>query len=592
MNRQWVFHLWGILFLCTVISEYGLGQTTKPAAKPPVRAAAKPARKAAKAEQPKFTHADSLRGYLSPQRSCYDVFFYHLNLRVTPKDSSIAGYNIVAYRAEKDFKTFQLDLYKNLAISAITHHGQPLEFQREENAVFVTFPEAQPKGTLDSIVVHYAGKPRVAKNAPWDGGFVWTKDMVGKPWIAVACEGAGASLWWPCKDHLSDEPDSMYISVEVPNDLQCISNGNLKKMAYLKGGYSRFDWRVHYPINTYNVTLNIGNYEQMNETYTSTDGKRLALDYYIMPYSRGKAEKQFKQVKPMLAIYEKYFGKYPFWNDGYALVETPYLGMEHQSAIAYGNDYLPGYKGKDLSGVGLPFDYIIIHETAHEYWGNNVSMADHGEMWISESFCTYAESIYVEETYGKETALKYLQGQSKLIENTEPMIGPLNVNFEDYKTTDIYFKGANMLHTLRNVIDNDSLWFGILKGLQHDFRLKQVHTQDITDYITQKSGKNLTPIFEQYLKHLVPPTLNCVLTQNGKKEVELRVKWTADVKDFAMPVKIAIEKDKEEKWIYQTIEPTTEWQVLTLTGKTGDFKVATDLFYIQTDIQGKVADAK
>lgn len=589
---QQVLWICRILFFCITIGYPGLAQTNGRPAKPAARPVGKSARPKAVKPEHTFTRADSLRGYLSPLRSCYDVFFYHLNIRVNTKDSTIGGYNILAYRAEKDFKTFQIDLYQNMEISAITHRGKPLAFQREHQAVFVSFNETQTKGTLDSIVIHYSGKPHVAKNPPWDGGFVWTKDKVGKPWVTVACEGDGASLWWPCKDHLSDEPDSMYISVDVPNDLQCISNGNLKKMAYLKGGYSRFDWRVHYPINTYNVTLNIGNYEQMNEIYTAADGKRMALDYYIMPYSRGKAEKQFKQVKPMLKVYEKYFGKYPFWDDGYALVETPYLGMEHQSAIAYGNDYLPGYKGKDLSGVGLTFDYIIIHETAHEYWGNNISMADHGEMWISESFCTYAESIYVEEIYGKETALKYLQGQSRLIQNTEPMIGPLDVNFEKYKTTDIYFKGANMLHTLRNVIDNDSVWFGILKGLQQDFRLKQVHSQDITNYITQKSGKNLTAFFEQYLRQLSPPTLSCVLTQITKKEVELRVKWTADAKGFAMPVKIAVEKDKEEKPIYQTIEPTSEWQVLTLPGKVEDFKVATELFYILTDIQGKSAEAK
>jgi len=330
----------------------------------------------------------------------------------------------------------------------------------------------------------------------------------------------------------------------------------------------------------------------MTDTYTAADGKNLALDYYVMPYNRGKAEKHFKQVKPMLAAYEKYFGKYPFWDDGYALVETPYLGMEHQSAIAYGNDYLPGYKGKDLSGVGLPFDYLIIHETGHEYWGNNVSMADHGEMWINESFCTYAEALYVEEIYGKETSLKYLKGQSALIQNTEPMLGPLHVNFDRYKTTDIYFKGSNMLHTLRNVLDNDSLWFDILRGLQRDFRLKQVHTQDITGYISQKSGKDLTAFFDQYLKYPAPPVFNCILTQTGKKEVELKIKWTADVAAFAMPIKIALEKDKEGKPVYQTIQPTTQWQILTREGHLEDFKLATELFYIQADIQAKNPESK
>ena len=578
-----------ILFLCLLVTGTSMAQQ----AKQPARPVTKPTHKVIQPVQWQFNRYDSLRGALTPLRSCYDVFFYHLNLRVNPRDSSISAYNILAYRAETDFRAFQIDLYKNLKISSITHRGKPLSFKRDSNAVFVTFNKIQTKGTLDSIVIHYAGRPQIARNAPWDGGFVWAKDRaVGKPWVAVACQGAGASLWWPCKDHLSDEPDSMYISLSVPSDLQCISNGNLKKTAYLKGGYARFDWRVGYPINTYNVTVNIGNYDHITDSYTAADGEKLLLDYYVMPYNRGRAEKHFKQVKPMLAAYEKYFGKYPFWNDGYALVETPYLGMEHQSAIAYGNDYQSGYKGSDLSGVGLLFDYIIIHETGHEYWGNNVSMADHGEMWINESFCTYAEALYVEEIYGKETALKYLKGQLALIANTEPMLGPMEVNYEGFKSTDTYFKGANMLHTLRNVIDNDALWFGILRGIQHDFRLKQVHTQDITSYISQKSGKNLTAFFNQYLKYPTPPQLNCVLTQTSRKQLELRVKWTANVADFAMPIKIAVEKDKNKQPVYQTIQPTTEWQTLMLNGRIEDFTIATNLFYVLTDVKGKGPEVK
>ncbi len=539
-----------------------------------------------------FNRYDSLRGALSPMRSCYNVFFYNLNLRVNPKDSSIKGYNIIAYRAETDFQRMQIDLFNNLTIRKITHHGKSVAFKRDSNAVFVSLEAIQTKGTLDSIVVHYGGKPHIANSPPWDGGFVWKKDNVSKPWVAVACEGIGASLWWPCKDHLSDEPDSMYINVEVPGDLQAICNGNQRKMSYLKDGFVRYDWRVGYPINTYNVTLNVGSYDHMYDTYTATDGQKLVIDYYVMPYNRGKAERQFKQVKPMLAIYEKYFGKYPFWNDGYALVETPYVGMEHQSAIAYGNDYKNGYQGNDVSGIGLPFDYIIIHESAHEYWGNSVSMADPGELWINESFCTYAESIYVEATYGREKAIAYLKSQAKLIQNTEPILGPLHVNYNAFKTTDAYFKGANMLHTLRHVIDNDSLWFVILKGIQKDFYHKQVHTQDIVNYINTQTGQDYTYFFNQYLKYPTIPVLQCILTQTRKKEAELRYRWTADVPDFAMPVKIALQKDKQTgKPIYQTIHPDSNWQSLPFEGKVEDFRVATELFYIQTDIQGVAAAA-
>ena len=575
---HWVLRFFQILFFC--FAAVGFGQVK--VKRPPVKAKPKTTANASR----QFNRYDRLRGELTPARNCYDVYFYGLNLKINPADSSINGYNIIAYRAETDFQRIQIDLFNNLKISRITHRGKPMSFTRDSNAVFVNFNSVQAKGTLDSIVVHYGGRPRIARNPPWDGGFVWTKDATRKPWVAVACEGTGASLWWPCKDHLSDEPDSMHISVDVPNDLMCVSNGNLKKTTYLRNGFARYDWRVQYPINNYNVTVNIGKYDQITDTYTSPDGRKLALDYYVMPYNRGKAEKQFRQVKPMLAAYEKYFGPYPFWNDGYALVETPYLGMEHQSAIAYGNGYENGYHGKDLSGVGLPFDYILIHETGHEYWGNNVGMADHGEMWINESFCTYAEALYVEEVFGKEKALQYLQGQSKLIQNTEPVLGPLNVNFTGAATTDMYFKGSNMLHTLRNVIGNDSLWFGILRGLQHDFGLKQVHTQDITDYINAKAGTDFNYFFDQYLKHPAPPTLTCILTQTRRREVELQVRWTADVAGFAMPIKIRSDAEGG----YQTIRPTSQWQTIMLEGTVDDFRVATELYYVLTDIRGKSPD--
>ncbi len=534
-----------------------------------------------------FNRYDTLRGKLTPLRSCYDVVFYKLAIRVNPKDSTIKGSNLIQYQTTADFQKLQIDLFKNMAIEKIVHHGKPLKFARDSNAVFVIFPETQKKGIIDSITVFYGGKPQVAKTPPWDGGFSWKKDKTGKPWIGVSCEGIGASLWWPNKDHLSDEPDSMYIRCEVPSELKCIANGNLKTTSYLKGGYSRYDWQISYPINNYNVTLNIGDYAQFTETYIAKDGQKMALDYYVMPYNLIKAKEHFKQVKPMLAIYEELFGKYPFWKDGYALVETSYLGMEHQSAIAYGNEYLTGYQGSDLSGVGLDFDYIIIHESAHEYWGNNVSAADHGEMWIHESFCTYAEALYVEKKYGYETALKYLQGQSKLIRNEEPILGPLDVNFEESSTTDMYFKGSNMLHTLRNVLDNDKLWFEILYGINQDFRFKQTNTEDLVAYISAKAGKDLTYFFDQYLKYPAPPTFTYKVTQLPRNKVEVQYKWTSDVNNFVMPIKVSFNGKP-----YTILTPTHQWQSVTLDGIAGEFKVATELFYVWLDSSGAKAQKK
>ncbi|QHT68088.1 M1 family metallopeptidase [Rhodocytophaga rosea] len=523
-----------------------------------------------------FTRYDSLRGSLTSARTCYDVVFYDLNLRVEPKERTIKGYNTIYYKTTADFNRLQVDLFRNMQISRILHHSEELKFERDSNAVFIKFPQIQKEGIIDSISIYYEGKPIIAANPPWDGGFSWEKDETGKDWIAVSCEGIGASLWWPNKDHLSDEPDSMRISCEVPTGLMCVGNGNLRSTTNLNDGYSKYSWFVSYPINNYNVSLNIASYTHFSDTYTAQDGEKLALDYYVLPYNENKARKQFGQVKPMLACYEKLFGKYPFWKDGFALVETPYLGMEHQSAVAYGNNYLPGYAGQDLSGtgIGLSFDYLIIHESGHEYWGNSVSAQDHAEMWIHESFCTYTEGLYLECMQNKEAAAKYIVGLRKAIENREPIIAPLQVNASG--SSDMYFKGANVLHTLRNVIDNDKLWFEIIYGIAQEFKIKNTNTQEIVAFINAKTGKDYTYFFNQYLRHAEIPVLEYRLKPQGKK-LTLEYKWTANVADFKMPVKIDMGNGK---WI--TLTPTSQWQTLTQIGNANKFAVAMDLFYIQT----------
>jgi aminopeptidase N len=471
-------------------------------------------------------------------------------------------------------------------ISRITHRGEPLTFNREGNAVFVSFGQVQRRGAVDSITVHYSGNPVVAKNAPWDGGFVWTRDKNGNPWVAVACEGIGASVWWPNKGHPADEPDSVYISCEVPRPLVCIANGNLRGIRQLPSDLTRYEWKVSYPINSYNVTLNIGAYTHFADTYTARDDDTLQLDYYVLPYNEKKARQQFTQVKPMLGCFEEYFGKYPFWRDGYALVETPFLGMEHQSAIAYGNNYQKGYMGRDLSGVGLDFDYLIIHESAHEYWGNSVTAADHAEMWIQESFTTYAEALYVECTLGYETAIRYFQGEARLIQNVEPILGPLEVGYSKWLTSDHYFKGSLMLHTLRNVIGNDKLWFEILSGISETFRYKTSVTRDIVNYINARTGKDFTYFFDQYLKYPAPPVFQYRLKpQSGN--IELSYRWQVAVPNFAMPVKVGFSGSP-----YTTLSPTDAWQTTILQGTTGKFKVATEQFYVQAVDQSAGAPEK
>ena len=519
----------------------------------------------------KFTEADTLRGMLRPERTCYDVTFYNLQIKVDIEKKYISGYNEIYYRAVDDFTKIQIDLFDNLKINKILFKGKKLSFTRKFNAVFIDFPK-QKKGTKNSFIVHYEGAPISAKNPPWDGGFVWRKNSNGDPWVAVSCEGIGASLWFPNKDHLYDEPDSIRIGVAVPNGLTCISNGNLEN-TQKENGFTRFNWFVSYPINNYNITLNITNYAHFSDTYKSNDGEDLELDYYVLPENLKKAKKHFQQVKPMLACYEKFFGKYPFWNDGYALVETPYLGMEHQSAIAYGNQYMRGYLG-GLIPDGIDFDYIIIHETGHEYWGNSVSCADHAEMWIHESFCTYSEALYVEYMYNFDEALRYLDMQKMLIKNKKPILGPMNVNFNGWGHSDHYYKGAWILHTLRNSINDDKKWFGLIKSFYQKNKISIISTEDFVTYASDYLKRDLSKFFNQYLKY---PTIPALLykIKKIKNGIEVSVVLKSDVKKFNMPILMGNPNN------YRSVNVSTSKSKHYFPDmEVKDFKIANELFLI------------
>jgi len=530
-----------------------------------------------------FTRQDSLRGTLSPIRACYDVTFYDLKLKVVSTAQSIEGSNTIYYKSTADFKKMQVDLFANMQIVNISQHDKPLKYSREGNAIFINFTEIQKKGTSYAIKIDYRGKPQIAKNPPWDGGFSWKKDMNGKDWIVVSCEGTGASLWFPNKDHLSDEPDSVRISCAVPTDLTCVSNGNLRSKTALKSdssisdnkqpsgipsmSYTEFEWFVSYPINNYNITLNIADYANFKDVYTAQDGEKLDLDYYVLKPNLEKAKVHFKQVKPMLACYEKYFGKYPFWKDGYALVETPYWGMEHQSAVAYGNHYKSNEYG---------FDFIIIHESGHEYFGNSLSCNDHAEMWIHESFTTYLEALYVECTQGYERSIRYLEKQKTGIRNAEPLIGPMGVNYSQ-PDSDIYYKGTWMLHTLRNVVNDDKIWFETLKGLAEKFNINHVTTVQIIQYFNERTGKNLTPLFDMYLRTIHIPILQYQMIPKDDNTIELRYRYKDDTD--SMPIKAGYAGT-----LYEVITPNKEWQSKILKKVAGkDFKIATDLYYIKAE---------
>ncbi len=523
-----------------------------------------------------FSRADSLQGNtLSPLRTCYDINYYHLDVKVDIDHKYISGSNLFKFTATRSFDRLQFDLFANLNLEKIIYNGQPLPYKREYNAVFVTFPKAITKGSRDEFTVYYSGKPQIAKLAPWDGGFVFAKDSLGKDWVAVACEDDGASLWWPNKDQRADEVDSMLISVSVPKGLKDVSNGRLRNTIELNNGYTQYNWFVANPINNYDVTLNIANYAHIADVYNGEKGK-LTLDYWVLPQNFEKARKQLEaNVKPMLKAFEYWFGPYPFYADGYKLVETPYLGMEHQSAIAYGNNYRNGYRGIDLSGTGwgLKWDFIVVHESGHEWFGNSITDKDKADMWIHEGFTHYSESLFIETWYGKRAGQEYINGVRKKIKNDAPIIAAYNVN--QLGSGDMYYKGANLLNMIRAIINDDDKWLRILRGLNKTFYHQTVTTTDIVNYINKQAAINLTQVFDQYLRYKNLPELQFKF-KNGKT----LCRWVADVKGFNMPVRIKIKGGE-----YQFINPDTDFKPVAIPGLTKkNLEVDTFNYYIKTNL--------
>jgi aminopeptidase N len=493
-----------------------------------------------------FTRKDSLRGGFSFERICYDVQRYDLNITINPEEKSIRGYNDITFKTVKNTQKIQVDLFENMKIDSIIFDGRSLEYKREFDAVFITFLKPlNVDGTDKTIRFYYSGTPQIAKYPPWDGGFVFKTDSKGKPWIGVAVQGTGASLWYPVKDSQSDEPNfGATIKVAVPDGLMNVSNGRFKGSENLKNGYTRWDWEVKSPINTYDITVNIADYVHIHDNHNGLD-----LDYYVLPENEEKAKKHFEEVKPMLDCFESKFGKYPFAEDGYKLVETSYLGMEHQSAVAYGNKYRKGYQGSDISGtgIGLLFDYITIHESGHEWFGNSITSKDIADLWIHEGFTTYSESVFVECLYGYEKAMEYINGQKKRVSNRSPIIGYYGVN--DKGSTDMYYKGALLLNTLRHIVNDDQKWWKLLLKYSETYRHKIIDTQTVITFFNTETGRDLTPVFEQYLRYKNIPELEVAV-----KNKEVKFRWITDVPDFKMPI-IIKQGSKETR-----LEATNKWK--------------------------------
>lgn len=515
-----------------------------------------------------YTRADSLRGSLRPERTGFDVLKYDLYVDVDIAHKYISGHNDISFKVTHRLPVMQLDLFANMQVDSILYHGRKLAYDRLYNAVFIHFRKPLKKGTTDKLRFYYSGNPIIAKRPPWDGGFIFTHDKDGNPWVSVAVQGTGASLWYPNKDTQSDEPESAEIHVTTPPNLMNVSNGRFTGKTVLPDGRITWSWLVQSPINNYNLVLNIGNYVHFGDHFGDLD-----LSYYVMPYNEEKAREQFQEVNFMLKCFTNKFGPYPFEKDSYKLIETPYLGMEHQSGIGYGNHYKNGYAGTDLSktGVGLKWDFIIIHESAHEWFGNSITAADIADMWIHEAFASYAEAMYVECRWGEEKAVTYLNGVRKtMIENDRPIIGDYGVNSEG--SGDMYYKGANMLLTLRSVIANDTKWWKLLKSFSTSFRHRITNTEEVVSFFTDHLRHydfDVKAFFDQYLRYATLPELQ-LKAENG----QVYYRWQADETDFDIPVAVTVNGES------QRLHPTKYWQKVKDVTDLNNLKVDQRNFYI------------
>ena len=502
-------------------------------------------------EKNDFTRQDTLRGTITAEREWWDLNYYHLDIKVVPEERSIKGSNTVGYTVLKSNKLMQIDLQEPMKITAVYQKNKPLKFTREGNAYFIELKQKQKAGKVNYITIEYEGKPKVAVRAPWDGGLSWEKDNNGIDFIATSCQGLGASVWWPNKDHMYDEVDSMLMSVNVPKHLINVSNGRLRKVIEKDDNTKTYEWFVANPINNYGVNINIGDYVNFSEKYNGEKGI-LDLDYYVLRDNLEKAKEQFKQVPMMLDAFEHWFGPYPFYEDSFKVVEVPYLGMEHQSSITYGNKYMQGYLGRDLSrtGWGLKFDYIIIHEAGHEWFANNITYIDIADMWVHEGFTCYSENLYVDYHFGKEASADYVIGTRRGIRNRRPIIGPYNVNREG--SGDMYSKGANILHTLRQIAKDDEKWRQILRGLNKEFYHQTVTSKQVEEYISDNIGFDLKYVFDQYLRDIRIPVLEYFI-----KDGELNFRWAETIDGFDMPIEVIVDDNK--KWIY----PVNSWKKIT-----------------------------
>lgn len=513
---------------------------------------------------PEFSRQDSLRGTITPERAWWDLTYYHLEVEVDIAGKAISGSNLVQYKVLKPRQKMQIDLQEPMQITSVSQNGERLDVERDGSAWFITLKETQEKGSVNELSIEFSGNPKIAARPPWDGGFTWQQDSNGKPFVATSNQGIGASIWWPNKDHPYDEVDSMLISITIPDTLVDVSNGRLREVTEYGNGTKTWHWFVSNPINNYGVNINIADYAHFSDVFEGEQGE-LTLDYYVLPENLEAAKVQFEQTKLMLEAFEHWFGPYPFYEDGFKLVEVPYLGMEHQSSVTYGNGYQNGYLGRDLSGSGwgLEFDFIIIHEAAHEWWANNITNYDVADMWLHEGFTNMAENLYVDYHFGKQAAGEYVRGLREGIFNARPIQGVYGVNYRG--SGDMYNKGGNLLHTIRYIVNDDELWRQTLRGIHQEFRHQTVKAEQIEEYISRQTGIDLSTVFEQYVRDIRIPTLEYVF-KNG----QLRYRWSNVVEGFKMPVDVMVNGHR------MRLNAGSTWKAVALPENSGENSLAVD----------------
>ena len=527
---------------------------------------------------PKQSRADTLRGsFTTPGRKWWDVTFYDLHVAIQPNDSSIAGYNGITYKVLEPAVEMQIDLMEPLVVDSMTQDGRKVRYRREGAAFFAALTAPQRAGELKTITVYYHGRPQIAKNPPWEGGFSWSTDSLGRAWVVTTDQGMGASVWWPNKDTQADEPDSQRVALTVPAPLIDVSNGRLRSTKKNPNGTATYEWFAVNPINNYAIAVAAGNYAHYSEIFDGLNGK-LTMDFWPIDYNVDNAKRQFAQARSMLKCFEYWFGPYPWYEDGYKLIEVPNTGMEHQSAVAYGNWYQNGYRKRESSGtgLGLRWDFIIVHESAHEWFGNNITAKDNADMWVHESFANYAEGLYTECLFGKDAGARYIIGNRRGIRNDRPIIPAYGVN--DEGSGDMYPKGGEMLHTIRQLVNDDEKWRGILRGLNKTFWHQTVMGKQVEDYISAQAGMNLSKVFDQYLRTTMVPTLEYWIAGDT-----LSYRWANVVPGFDMPIRVTLD------WpTWSLIKPTETWQTATVRlGNPTDFRVDDDFYVVPKLVDGR-----